>query len=98
MGHRKKVGKKTDKTYQELIDMQAKALQYVNKELRVREKELEKLRRRTSRTVGILKRIKHKLIDPRLREYKNRKLLNEHLDKLYNEIIALEKDMGDTND
>lgn len=94
----KKVKCKNEDTYKELIDTQAKALRYVNEELRKREKELEWLRRKTSRTVHLLGRIKHKLIDDRLRKYKTKEEIANALERLYNEIIKLEEDMECTND
>ena len=94
----KKVKCKNEDTYKELIDTQAKALRYVNEELRKREKELEWLRRKTSRTVHLLGRIKHKLIDDRLRTYNTKEEIANALERLYNDIIKLEEDMKCTND
>jgi len=94
----KRVKCKNEDTYKELIDTQAKALRYVNEELRKREKELEWLRRKTSRTVHLLGRIKHKLIDDRLRTYNTKEEIVNALERLYNDIIKLEEDMECTND
>ena len=89
---REKVGKKTEEQYKEMIALYAEGLKKLNTRVRVQDRELAILRRRTSRAEHILMRIKKRLAGFDDAYWTNTRI-KEKMKRLYKEIIDLEKDL-----